>query len=217
MGIRLFGAQEVPQGVIKAGGEFFGAQTARRKVVVRVARHFIGHGSLADGRVALRREPPEVFGEAAGDIRIIWYEHFPHLGGVRPRWEDITLPSVPEGWPGVFISSALPWGHDRVWLVRGVHALPSAYDASECTRLQGPPFPHRGIRAKGGAEEGTVLLGRRLRRVTGPLPMRNANTSYIPALWAVARLRAKQGTRQMAGEGSRGVGDGRARVRGYRI
>ena len=123
VGIRLFGAQQVPQGVAQAVGELLGAEIAPRKVVVRVgvAPSVTGPPRMAGG--ALWREVPEVFGVGTGDIRSMRFEHLPHLGLDHPRW-DITLTGVPEGWPGILILSADSRGRDRVWEVRGVQRPP---------------------------------------------------------------------------------------------
>ena len=86
VGVRLFGAQQGPQGLAQAVGELLGAEITPRKVVVRVGRYPISYASPEDGWAAFRREFPEVFGEGAGDLRIVRCEHLPHSWLDRPRW-----------------------------------------------------------------------------------------------------------------------------------
>ena len=45
MGVRLFGAQQVSQGLAQAVGELLGAEITPRKVVVRVGGYPISYGS----------------------------------------------------------------------------------------------------------------------------------------------------------------------------
>ena len=96
MGIRLFGAQQVPQELAQAVGALLGGEITPGKVVVRPGGYPISYGSPEDSWAAFRREFPEVFGAGAGNIRVVWCEHLPHSGLDRPQW-DITLTGLPEG------------------------------------------------------------------------------------------------------------------------
>ena len=159
VGIRFFGAQQVPQGVAQAVGDLLGAQVSPRKVVVRVGGYPLHYGLPEDGWAAFRQELPEVFGGEAGDVRIVRCEHLPHSGFARPRW-DLTLTGVPEGWPGVWIPSSDSRGRDRVWEVRGMQRPPQRIQRlGKFHRVQGPPPPSEQTGQEGGGEEDAAAAG----------------------------------------------------------
>ena len=181
VGIRFFGAQQVPQGVAQAVGDLLGAQIAPRKVVLRVGGYPIHYGAPEDGWAAFRQELPEIFGGDAGDVRIVRCEQLPHSGFARPRC-DLTLTGVPERLAGGLDALIRLPGPRSGMGGPGVQRPPQRVQRSKSsTRCRVPLPPRRCRDRRGVAGETPLWRGQRLWRGSTTLPSHSAQTSCSPA------------------------------------
>ena len=193
VGVRLFGTGPIASGIRELVGEALDAAIPPPRVIVRVGGYPIGFGLAFGNYQAIRGEIPKVFGEEAGNVRVVSCTHLTATGQERPKF-DVTLEGVYEGWPGKTLAPADSRLLPKTWEVRGLTRVRHTYRAVGRTAQVRPPPPPTGRGASWGgwgqwcgrAHGGGGWGGRRMPRC-GPTREGRPAVGYsltLPMAWA---------------------------------
>ena len=149
VGVRLFGTGPIESGIRDLVGEALDAAVPPPRIIVRVGGYAIGFGLAFGNFQAIRGEIPKVFGDAAGNVRVVSCTHLTATGQERPKF-DVTLEGVDEGWPGKTLAPADSRLLPKTWEVRGLTRVRHTYRAVGRTAQVRPPPQAEGQAGEAG-------------------------------------------------------------------